>query len=500
MIGAARRPAALELLTPAAMGLADRLTIASGIPGTTLMERAGAAVAGRVRDLWDGGDVLVLAGPGNNGGDGFVAARLLAGWGFGVRLALLGDRHALQGDAAIAAAAWHAPVEPLGTPHLGGVGIVVDALFGAGLSRPLPGTAASWAQATGTERRPVVAVDLPSGVNGATGSVVGDAAFAAVETVTFGRAKPGHFLLPGAERCGRLVVADIGLDATAVARAHAEAGPPTWRNAPALWAGSTEPFRPGGHKYRYGHAHVVAGDIAHGGAARLAARAALIGGAGLVTLLAPADALAAHAAHLEAVMVRPLGDRDLAEWLADDRRNAWLLGPGGGVGAALRARAEAVLETGRPTVLDADALTSFVSAPEAIAARAKGPVVLTPHAGEAARLRPASGDKLADARALAAASNAVVVLKGFDSVVAAPDGRATIAVNGCPALASAGTGDVLAGLVLARLARGEPAFEGACAAVWMHNEAAWRDPRGLTAERLLAQLHAAVEPIGKDAA
>ncbi len=477
------RPRALELLAPAAMGEADRRTIAGGVPGTTLMETAGAAVAARVRDLWDGGAVVVLAGPGNNGGDGFVAARVLAEWGFDVRLHLRGEVAALKGDAATAAARWDRPVRAVAEPELDGAGIVVDALFGAGLTRALPDDVARWADAVAAAELAVVAVDLPSGVNGANGRIEG-AAFTAVETVTFARAKPGHFLLPGVDRRGGLTIVDIGLDPTALAAAHREAQPPVWCNLPALWADARPRPAAADHKYRRGHANVVAGTLETGGASAA--------GAGLVTVLSPPAAVATHGSRLDAVMVRALADDDVAAWLADDRRNAWLLGPGGGVGAALRAKVEAVLERGRAAVLDADALTSFADDTAGLAAAVRGPVVLTPHLGEAARLWSLSGDKLADARGLAAATGATVLLKGFDTVVAAPDGRAAIAVNGCAALATAGAGDVLAGMVTAHLAQGLAPFEAAAAAVWLHNEAARLRPHGLTADQLVGHVADAV--------
>jgi len=491
MLHPVHRPRAIELLTPAAMGEADRRTIAAGRPGIALMETAGAAVAARVRDLWDGGAVVVLCGPGNNGGDGFVAARLLAAWGFDVRLHLRGEVRALKGDAAIAAERWGRAVQPFAEPVPDGAGLVVDALFGAGLTRALAADVAAWADACAAAGVRVVAVDLPSGVNGANGRIEGSA-FDAFETVTFARAKPGHVLLPGAARRGHLTIADIGLDPAALAHAHGAAQDPIWCNLPALWADAVARPAPGDHKYRRGHANIVAGPLQNGGAARLAATAALTGGAGLATVLCPPGAVLTHSCRLDAVMVRGLADDDLAHWLADERRNAWLLGPGGGVGAALRAKVEAVLARGRAVVLDADAITSFAGDVEGLAKAIRGPVVLTPHAGEAARLWSLTGDKLADARALAAATGAVVLLKGFDTVVAAPDGRAAIAVNGCPALATAGAGDVLAGLVTAQLAQGLDPFDAAALAVWLHNEAAAVQPHGLTADELVGHVAAAV--------
>ncbi len=476
-----------ELLTPEAMGAADRWTIEGGTPGIDLMERAGAAVAGRARDRWDGGRIVVLCGPGNNGGDGFVAARRLSGWGFEVDLLLRGERECLVGDAAEAAAAWKGIVKPLGPPSLAGAGLVVDAVFGAGLARPLPEDVAAWAEAAAAEDVPVLAVDLPSGVDGSTGAVRGSASHG-VETVTFARAKPAHHLLPGARRCGRLVIADIGLAEEAVGRAHMEAQQPLWRNLPALWQGLVEPRGAADHKYRRGHVTVVAGGIETGGAGRLSARAALAAGAGLVTLATPRAALAVHASQLEAVMVRAFDDT-LDALLADERRNVWVLGPGAGVGQGTRQHVEALLAAGRATVLDADALTTFADDTRSLRAAIRGPIVLTPHDGEARRLLPGDDDKLSHAQRLAAATGAIVVHKGFDSVIAAPDGSAAIAVNGCPALATAGTGDVLTGVIAAQLAQGLPARDAAAAGVWLHNQAAWSAPESLTAERLVGQLN-----------
>ncbi|MFW5832509.1 MAG: NAD(P)H-hydrate dehydratase [Pseudomonadota bacterium] len=482
MLGAPDPP--LELLTPSEMASVDRATIAAGADGFALMENAGRAVAERVRDLWDGGRVLVLAGPGNNGGDGFVAARHLAAWGFDVELRLAGAPAHLAGDARRAAASFAGTVHPLASPRdCAGVGLVVDALFGAGLTRALDDNVVAVIEAVTALGLPVVAVDLPSGVDGRDGRIR-NAAFRATATVTFGRAKPGHHMLPGALHVGCLHVIDIGLARDALAEAHAAPPGPLWANRPALWRAAWPASFPAAHKYHHGHAVVVAGGVATGGAGRLAARAALAYGAGLVTLAAPRGALTTHASRLDAVMVRPVTDHDLEPLLRDARRNAWLLGPGGGVGATLRAQVETVLATGRATVLDADALTSFEDDVDALRARVRGACVLTPHAGEAQRLGVGGADRVAAARDLARRSGAVVVLKGFDSVVAAPDGRAAIAVNGCARLATAGSGDVLAGMVLAGLARSMPAFEAAAMAVWVHNEAAHAAAGALTADDL----------------
>lgn len=475
------------LLSPQQMGQADRLTIAGGIPGIALMENAGRAVADAVARRWPRRPVIVLCGPGNNGGDGFVAARILAERGWPVRLALLGQRAALKGDAAAAAARWDGPVEPLATDGLEGAGLVVDALFGAGLARPIDGVARGAIAALDALRVPVVAVDVPSGVDGASGEVRGIAPRAAL-TVTFFRRKPGHLLLPGRALCGETLVAPIGIPAAVldqIALGVAASHPDWWEGA-FPWPG------PESHKYTRGHA-LVAGGAVMTGAGRLAARAAARLGAGLVTVAAPPAAFPLYAAALAGVIVQPVASiADFRGLLADRRRNAALIGPGAGVGPETRDKTLAILAAGKRTVLDADALTVFADKPEALFAairEVKGSMpVLTPHEGEFARLFDRSGSKLERARRAAEASGAVVLLKGNDTVIAAPDGRAAISEGAPPELATAGSGDVLAGMVLGLLAQGMPEFEAAAAAAWLHADAARRCGPGLVAEDLVEAL------------
>jgi hydroxyethylthiazole kinase-like uncharacterized protein yjeF len=480
----------IELLTTAEMARADQLAIASGTPGSVLMESAGRAVADAVVARGPpGGSVIVVAGPGNNGGDGFVAARLLAEQGFQVRVALFGDRSDLKGDAASAAARWTGPMEAVAPQSLQGAAIIVDALFGAGLARPIEGAALAIVTAMNAERAPVIAVDLPSGISGDTGQILGEAVQAA-ETVTFFRRKPGHLLLPGRLRCGKLTVADIGIKTDVLG----EVKPRSFANEPALWRGHLPRPTVTGHKYDRGHAVIVSGDMPSTGAAKLAARGALRAGAGLVTRASPKGALAAHAAESLAVMVREVaGPSGLAEFLADRRRNAVVLGPGGGVGEGMRAQVGASLQSNAAVVLDADALTSFSGALEGLAdqiRRRNEPVVLTPHDGEFARLfnildqNSNVKSKLEKTRIAANKCGSIVVLKGGDTVIAAPEGRAAITANAPPTLATAGSGDVLAGIISGLLAQHMPAFEAACAGVWLHGEAAAEFGPGLIAEDL----------------
>jgi ADP-dependent NAD(P)H-hydrate dehydratase / NAD(P)H-hydrate epimerase len=483
------------LLSPRQMAEADRLTIAGGVPGIVLMENAGQAVADAVARRWPRRPVLVLCGPGNNGGDGFVAARILAERGWPVRLALLGERASLKGDAAAAATSWEGPVEALGAGSADtipdGAAFVVDALFGAGLARPIEGIARAVIAALDARAVPVVAVDVPSGVDGASGEVRGCAPMASL-TVTFFRRKPGHLLLPGRLHCGETLVTPIGIPTTMLDRVR----PDVAANHPDWWLSSFPWPGPESHKYTRGHA-LVAGGAVMTGAARLAARAAARLGAGLVTVAAPEAALPIYTAALTGVIVQPVsGIADFGALLADKRRNAALIGPGAGTGPATREKALAILEAGKRAVLDADALTVFADDPQALisairAAETPTPV-LTPHEGEFARLFDRSGSKLDRARRAARASGAVMLLKGNDTVVASPDGRAAIS-EGAPAeLATAGSGDVLAGMVLGLLAQGMPAFEAAAAAVWLHADAAHRLGPGLVAEDLVEAMPAAL--------
>ncbi len=481
----------MELLTPDEMGRADAFTIANGVPGAVLMERAGLAVA-RVaaQAAGVGSRVLVLCGPGNNGGDGFVAARLLAGAGYRVRLALLGERDKLRGDAAIMAGRWDGPVEPAAGAPFEGVDLIIDALFGAGLARDLDGDARALVERVNESGLPVLAVDLPSGIDGATGKVRG-AAIKARGSVTFFRPKPGHLLLPGRLHGGELTVAEIGINPAALD----EIRPRAFENVPAVWEGCFPVPRIDGHKYTRGHLVAVSGPAQATGATRLAARAALRAGAGLVTVACPAAALPIHAANLSAIMVRPADDAaDLARLLADRRLTTVVIGPGVGVGQGARDRLAACAD--RRLVLDADLITSFKGDVDTLAALIKNSpaAIATPHDGEFARLFDRCPDilgapsKLERARAGAARLGAVIVLKGPDTVVASPDGRAAVAANAPPWLATAGAGDVLAGIAGGLLAQGMPAFEAAAAAVWLHGEAAREAGPGLVADDLIDAL------------
>ncbi len=466
------------LLRVGQMAEADRLTVAAGTPAINMMEHAGGAVAREIGRRWKLRPIIVLCGPGNNGGDGFVAARHLVAAGWPVRIARLGPRDHLAGAARHHADQWRSAVEPLAPATLDGAELVVDAIFGSGLSRKLEGPAADTLAEAARRKLPMVAIDVPSGLMGDTGEVLG--AVAAVLTVTFFRKKPGHLLLPGRLLCGEVVVADIGTDPSTLGRI----APDTFENDPALWASELPRPHDGGNKHTRGHA-LISGGYPMTGAARMAARAAARAGAGLTTIAVSTTALPVYAAALTSIMVEPLAaPEDFAGLLAGDRFSAFLIGPGAGVSEETCSRVLAMLKTGRPTLLDADAITAFQDDPAALDRAIAGPCVLTPHDAEFRRLFDPSGDKLTRTRAAARRSGAVIVLKGSDTVIAAPDGWAIINANAPPTLATAGSGDVLGGIVLGLLTQGMRPFLAAAAGVWLHGAAATAFGPGLLAEDL----------------
>jgi NAD(P)H-hydrate epimerase len=475
-----------EILTTMEMGKADAFAVAHGVPSLVLMENAGRAVADAIVARFKPCPVTVLCGPGNNGGDGFVVARLLDEYGFTVRVAQDGEH---KGDAKEMSARWKGNRVALTPEALDGAKLVVDALFGAGLSRPLEGVYAQVVEALND--LPVVAVDVPSGVSGDTGQPLlnvapahadapGAVTVKAALTVTFFRKKPGHLLLPGRTLCGETVVADIGIPSQAASTQLHE-------NTPALWR---YPWpKPEGYKYSRGHCVVLSGPAHATGAARLAARAALRVGAGLVSVASPPDAVAVNAAHLTAIMLKPFEGADgLAELLSDKRLNAVALGPGLGVGKETRELVGVALKSGAAVLVDADAITSFKDDPGALFKQLHDKCVLTPHDGEFERLFPGlldqSASKVEATRTAAKRAGCVVLLKGADTVIAEASGKAVINANAPPTLATAGAGDVLSGLIAGLLAQRMSAFDAAACGAWLHGDAASRFGPGLIAEDL----------------
>lgn len=473
------------LVTPSAMGRIDAAAVASGLDGYALMRSAGAHVAACVLAQYpDMCRAVVLCGPGNNGGDGHVAAKLLSQ--NGVPVLRCGFTPKPGGDAARAHSDCDLPFLALDLwkPEPGDV--IVDALFGAGLDRPVGSEIAVLIERVGSLGTPVVSVDLPSGLSGRTGEPTGPC-FKAVHTVTFAALKPGHLLMPGRDLCGEVHLCDIGIPARLITSDDA-----IWRNHKGLYRNHLPIVSADQHKYSRGHLVVFSGPLISGGAARLAAVAGLHAGAGLVSLASPPGAVMVQANHLTAIMQRSIGDAEaLSALLGDNRLSGFVLGPGFGDCEKARIYCGLLARSGRPVVLDADGVTAFAGNAEELGALFEGDVrlMVTPHEGEFRRLFPGlvedrSLSKIDRARAAAQTINAVVIYKGADTVIAAPDGRAAVNCEAPPWLATAGSGDVLSGIAGSLLAQGMPAFEAGCAAVAMHGAAAFRCGQGLTAEDL----------------
>jgi len=477
-----------QLLMTAEMYDVDRAVINAGTSGERLMEAAGGAVASEIQRRWSSRPVLILCGPGNNGGDGFVIARILKNDGWPVTLTLLGDKANLRGDARLNADRWDGEILPLSVDALNGAAICVDALFGAGLVRPLQGIALAAVSALAKSNVPCVAVDVPSGVHGDTGMVLGEAATAEL-TVTFSRRKPGHLLFPGRARSGQVCVADIGVPEWVLDTIE----PQILANEAELWL--PEFPWPGleDHKYDRGHA-LIAGGSAMTGAGRLASWAARRLGAGLVTVAASPAALPQYTVDAPGLLTLPFRTvGEFGEILSDPRKNAVLIGPGGGVNPTTHDIVLASAKAKKSLVVDADALTAFRESPDQLFdALCETNAVLTPHEGEFSRLFKSAGDKLTRARAAAEMANSVVLLKGADTVIAAPNGRTAINWNAPPTLATAGTGDVLAGAIVGLMAQGMPPFEAACAAAWLCGDIATEFGPGVLAEDICAGIPGAL--------
>lgn len=476
-------PDSCAILSVAQTYAADKAAINMGISSVDLMESAGVAIAKLVQEKWPPRRVVVLCGPGNNGGDGFVVARRLAEAGWDVSVLLNVDINQVRGDAAINMERWLCggfPILQLDIDVMLDQPLVIDCLYGTGLSRPLEGPTKEIVDYINQESLTCVAADIPSGVNGDSGKVLGTAP-RCTNTVTFFRPKPGHLLYPGRDLCGLLNVVDIGIPSSVLSSII----PNIASSEPELW---TRPV-PGwhDHKYRRGHAIIVGGGQVTG-ASRLASRAARRSGAGLVTLAVPPDSLPIYAVSEPGAFVMPIYcDEDFSKLLSDCRQNGILIGPGCGVGGETAERVLQILGTNKAVVLDADALTSFEDDRDQLFEaihRRTAPVVLTPHGGEFTLLFGEGGDKLSRATEAARLSGAVVVFKGADTVVSSPNGQAAINSNAPPWLATAGSGDVLAGMILGLLVQGMSPWKGAVAAAWLHGAAGAEAGEGLIAEDL----------------
>jgi len=472
-----------ELFSVEQMYAADAAAVEAGVAGLTLMENAGRGITKQITERFKSCPVLILCGPGNNGGDGYVAARLLSKMGWNVRVLAFGDPETLRGDAAEMYRLYRGDVGSLtGASDYEGEELLIDAVFGAGFRGDLPSPVACLLQRSKKEGAAVVAVDVPSGINGASGEV-SEGAIAADLTVTFFRAKTGHYLLPAREYIGELAIIDIGIPEDVLDDLDIR----VLKNDPSLWWDQMAQPEMTGHKYSRGHLAVCGGGVSATGAARIAARCGLRAGAGAVTVVSPPSALMIYSTALEAVMVTAIKDAgELEDWLRAKRIGAVVIGPGSGVTERTREFVLAALQTSATVILDADALTVFQDDPEtlfeAIHDKKSGEVVLTPHEAEFARLFNVSGHNLEKCKKAAKISGAVTLLKGATTVVASPSGDAVLNVNAPPWLATAGSGDALAGLIGGLILGGSSAFMAVSGAVWVHGEAGNLFGRGLLAE------------------
>jgi NAD(P)H-hydrate epimerase len=481
-----------EILTVVETSEVDRMTAASGVPTLTLMENAGRQVANEIAKRWPACRTTVLCGPGNNGGDGYVVARHLLARGYAVEVVTIGDHKSLKADAAAMAKLWDGPKRAFDPKEPVHGDLFVDAIFGAGLSRGLAPELSQLFEDIAVSDAPIVAVDVPSGVCGDRARFLDQGQpWTAALTVTFFRKEPAHVLYPARAHCGEVVCADIGipngvLHALADIRGTTERAPMCLENV--------EPPRPpplnaAAHKYMRGHCVVVSGPATATGAARLAGQGALRVGAGLVTVVGDAAAATTLSASLTAIMVRVIdGAAALNGLLQDKRLNALVIGPGNGVNADTRDRVAVALASGASVVLDADALSSFADAPDALFSQLHGRCVLTPHEGEFERLFPGllaqSVNRIEAARAASRKAGAVVLLKGADTVVAKPSGAAVVNTNAPAHLATAGSGDVLAGIIGGLMAQGMDAFDAARTGAFLHGACGRIAGAGLIAEDL----------------
>lgn len=487
-----------ELLTPDQMSQADAITIEGGIPGIDLMQKAGEILFEAIENHFPKAKTfLIVAGTGNNGGDGFVLANLLLEKGHKVFVSIIGDEAKISGDAKLAFGQMSPEAKQLNDPKFDDYDLIVDAIFGAGLKRNVEGHYADVIHAINESATPVLAVDLPSGVNGQSGAISGCAIQADV-TATFFRYKPGHFLYPGRQLCGDLHFGQIGIDDGVLTKI----APTTYLNTPALWQDQYPFLRETGHKYNRGHALAISGGLDKSGAARLMAKAALRIGAGLVTIACPIETMAAHAAHSDAIMLSKMDNiGDLEIILSDKRINAISVGPGLDPNEQTRELVKLFLDNERSVVLDAGALTAFSQQPDDLFNLINdrfAPTILTPHDGEFARLFPdfaSESDKLSKTKSAAQRAGATIVLKGPDSVIAHSGGNAAISNNAPPWLATAGSGDVLCGMIAGLLAQGMAEFEAACAGVWFHGEAGSKAGPGLISSDLEQALRSVIQDL-----
>ncbi|MFN7113082.1 MAG: NAD(P)H-hydrate dehydratase [Alphaproteobacteria bacterium] len=481
-----------EILSAAEMKKADLAAVASGTPAHVLIAAAAAGLAAAIEDFAQPCRVLFLCGTGNNGADGFVAAQMLSqktGWH--VRVACLAKKNTLKGDAAEAAEAWQGTTENLNSNlPVHQTDLIIDAVFGTGFKDALPPELVILFDKIRAKNIPVVAADIPSGIDATTGAIA-EGTLKADLTVVFCRKKIAHVLAATRAHLGMLQLAAVPIDDAQIAAL----GTSVFENHPALWLPSFPFPAADAHKYSRGHVMVYGGPE-RTGAACLAAYAAQVAGAGVVSIACAPEQKMVYSLYRASLMTDVWrSEEDFKTLLRDERTNVALIGPGGGAAgdAADRLRTatlNALSMAGKTAVLDGDVFTVFKNDPDTLFNHLSKRHILTPHEGEFSRIfGDLPGSKLARARAAARKANAIIILKGFDTVIAAPDGTAVVNTNGTPILATAGTGDVLAGLVAGFAAQGMPPFMAALAGVWLHADAARLHGPALTAEDIIIHVN-----------
>ena len=472
------KTASCTVLTTKETRAIEQQTVSSGTSFYTLMQTAGAAVYKEITKHFLPHVTVVLCGPGNNGGDGYVVANLLEQAGWAVKVATKSFSTHMSDFAIEHRNNYKGEVVDLNAAALQNCDLVVDGLFGTGLTRSLSDDYATIVEMINESSIDCVAIDIPSGINTDTGEIMGTA-IKAHTTVTFSYRKPGHLLMPGKAYTGKLICKPIGLANLKENDIHLTV------NRPSLWYEQLPAPRLTDHKYNRGHLLVRGGEEMTG-AARLAAASARRVGAGMVTLACAPSVRQIYALSAPGLITTTLDkENSFKTRLLEKPKSAALLGPGNGVTKETRMAVLDTLDTKTPCVLDSDALTVFQKDPQTLFDHITGPCILTPHAGEFKRLFDLSGDKVTQARKAAQISGAVVLFKGPDTVIAHPDGLVVVQDNAPPTLATAGTGDVLAGLISGLMAQGLSPFTAACIATWIHGEAASAFGLGLIAEDLI---------------
>ena len=466
---------AKALLTNSQMSFVENQAIKSGKKSTELMENAGTAVVKLILKRYKNRNISVLCGPGKNGGDGFVVARLLKEQGWNVRLGLTSSQK--DKDSIEKAELWKGNIEPLNESLLYGNPIIIDAMFGAGLKRKLTGIPLALVTKINNKKLDCIAIDIPSGIDGDSGKILGDAPKCKL-TITFFCAKPGHFLMPSKSKVGEVIIEDIGISNSFLKQINVK----TFLNTPELWKKKFPIPTYDTHKYKRGHL-LIAGAANMTGATHLASSSARRIGAGVVTIGAPSSSCDIYKLGAFGHIVLPINNPgDWNNLLKNYKNTATLIGPGLGKIAFLKDVVIAALNSKKPVILDADGLNIFKNNPLQLFHSTNRKHILTPHEGEFKKLFNFKGNPISRVSRAAKKSGAIVLLKGSSTIIAHPNGKIIINDTGKPYLATAGSGDVLAGIIAGLITQGMNVFEAGCGGTWIHGRAAELFGPGLIAE------------------